>query len=296
MASAESAEPTPAANSMEALIARVRALRVGAPDRTAAELHADIVATGDDVSLPDVKKACSKLAKLLAKEARQCARPSCTAVGTKHCSQCSSVFYCSNECQKEHWAVHKVVCRYIVANREAKGDKRELVIKPWADAADEHRDPHEVSAERDADFERYEKCFEKEIAECARTGFERDGAGLVVVSLKQQARPLDMKFVPRDKLNTKGFPNLSCTDEFEDEMRAADKYVVLATWRSTKEWPKGNKTARDRDFWWCTPVNAFTYGGRGSTRYRGPPGVQEFADAYGKDAAQRILEIMRSRQ
>ncbi|GMH59631.1 hypothetical protein TrST_g2970 [Triparma strigata] len=39
-----------------------------------------------------------------------CAMFGCTNVGTKICSTCLSVKYCSEKCQKQHWKYHKKVC------------------------------------------------------------------------------------------------------------------------------------------------------------------------------------------
>lgn len=39
-----------------------------------------------------------------------CALPSCSQPGTKTCSRCKKVSYCSKEHQREHWKVHKKVC------------------------------------------------------------------------------------------------------------------------------------------------------------------------------------------
>jgi MYND finger len=39
-----------------------------------------------------------------------CKRTNCTRLGTKHCSACQSVWYCSVECQRANWKDHKVTC------------------------------------------------------------------------------------------------------------------------------------------------------------------------------------------
>jgi len=41
---------------------------------------------------------------------QSCGAPTCTALGTKRCSGCKCIAYCSAECQQGHWAVHKLKC------------------------------------------------------------------------------------------------------------------------------------------------------------------------------------------
>ena len=41
------------------------------------------------------------------------------------CSKCNSVRYCSKECQKTHWAIHKALCKEIV-KRQAIADAARL--------------------------------------------------------------------------------------------------------------------------------------------------------------------------
>lgn len=43
------------------------------------------------------------------RDARKCA--ACGEPGNKCCSRCTREWYCSVECQKKHWKVHKVVCK-----------------------------------------------------------------------------------------------------------------------------------------------------------------------------------------
>ena len=42
--------------------------------------------------------------------APQCGFPSCAAEGTKRCTACKAVCYCSQDHQRSHWKVHKVEC------------------------------------------------------------------------------------------------------------------------------------------------------------------------------------------
>ena len=58
---------------------------------------------------------------------RQCA--GCEKVGQtkfKQCAVCKSVLYCSEECQRVHWPVHKLNCSASVAQRPP-GCKRKLL-------------------------------------------------------------------------------------------------------------------------------------------------------------------------
>jgi hypothetical protein len=40
----------------------------------------------------------------------ECYNPSCDAIGLNQCSRCRSVSYCSKECQRADWKLHKTVC------------------------------------------------------------------------------------------------------------------------------------------------------------------------------------------
>jgi hypothetical protein len=46
-----------------------------------------------------------------ASERRHCACPGCSNDGLNQCSACNSVEYCSEACQKLHWAAHKAACK-----------------------------------------------------------------------------------------------------------------------------------------------------------------------------------------
>jgi tetratricopeptide (TPR) repeat protein len=43
----------------------------------------------------------------------KCANFGCDEIGTRGCTACLNEFYCSAECQKTNWKVHKILCRFI---------------------------------------------------------------------------------------------------------------------------------------------------------------------------------------
>ena len=45
---------------------------------------------------------------------------SCGQQGTKRCSKCQTVYYCSKECQKAHWKIHKKGCSEIQSTKEVE--------------------------------------------------------------------------------------------------------------------------------------------------------------------------------
>lgn len=60
----------------------------------------------------DMPKAIPDAAKGLLKQAAQekiCAN--CTKICTQLCSQCKKIYYCSTDCQKAHWTIHKKDCQ-----------------------------------------------------------------------------------------------------------------------------------------------------------------------------------------
>jgi hypothetical protein len=40
----------------------------------------------------------------------QCARPNCYIIANSSCSSCNKDYYCSVDCQKMDWKVHKLIC------------------------------------------------------------------------------------------------------------------------------------------------------------------------------------------
>jgi hypothetical protein len=41
----------------------------------------------------------------------RCGNDGCGEVGKMKCTACQSINYCSVECQKVHWALHKPACK-----------------------------------------------------------------------------------------------------------------------------------------------------------------------------------------
>lgn len=40
----------------------------------------------------------------------ECGKPDCKILGTKRCSGCLIELYCSTECQKKEWKIHRILC------------------------------------------------------------------------------------------------------------------------------------------------------------------------------------------
>jgi len=53
---------------------------------------------------------------------RACANTAFSNVGDKHCAACKSVWYCSTECQKKHWPMHKIACKKTRGSKSAPSD------------------------------------------------------------------------------------------------------------------------------------------------------------------------------
>lgn len=83
-----------------------------------------------------------------------CANPSCSNKGKSKCSACSSVSYCSAECQKQHWPLHKADCKAARATATPAGASsvsptREAIqdaSKQGANVEGMHRQLQEVKA------------------------------------------------------------------------------------------------------------------------------------------------------
>lgn len=78
-----------------------------------------VVATIDDVDddddeMPALEVVCGNNA-------------GCEKVGSKRCTQCNSVKYCSLECQRVHWKKHKAICLSLSLKLKAKAAKVEKV-------------------------------------------------------------------------------------------------------------------------------------------------------------------------
>jgi hypothetical protein len=133
--------------------------------------------------------------------ASPCAAGGCELPGLKLCAGCKGVWYCGPRCQKEHWKLHKTLCGHVREGKGAKLKRSELQIAPWTAST-----PYEV---RDADFGRFDKRFEKDIAAFAEECYRDDGLakpGLVVVALERQRRPLDLRWAPLAAANRPGGP------------------------------------------------------------------------------------------
>ncbi|KDO31454.1 hypothetical protein SPRG_04069 [Saprolegnia parasitica CBS 223.65] len=56
-------------------------------------------------------QAAAKAPVAPATNGRVCGSPSCSAKGVHRCSRCQAEYYCSADCQKSHWRVHKLSCK-----------------------------------------------------------------------------------------------------------------------------------------------------------------------------------------
>ncbi|CAG8674268.1 5369_t:CDS:1 [Ambispora leptoticha] len=54
----------------------------------------------------------------------------CKNVGNKICGNCRVIFYCSKECQKMHWASHKINCKSDIASKDWRPDYIDEIRTP----------------------------------------------------------------------------------------------------------------------------------------------------------------------
>ena len=60
------------------------------------------------------------------KKCAECGEKRSAKTKLQKCSRCNSVRYCSRECQKTHWAIHKAVCKEIAERQQAIADAARL--------------------------------------------------------------------------------------------------------------------------------------------------------------------------
>lgn len=70
---------------------------------------------------------CINLVNSLCESMVKCCNKQCDVRRTKlfNCSQCEKSYYCSTECQKQHWKEHKLVCKEISGERNGEMPKTE---------------------------------------------------------------------------------------------------------------------------------------------------------------------------
>lgn len=233
---------------------------------------------------------------------RVCAAAGCELVGLKVCAKCKSVWYCSKSCQSAHRHAHKPICKHIAGGRSKRLSSSELQIEPWTTMTS--------YSVRDEDYMRFEKHYEREIAAFAEEVYRTepsDEPGLILVALEKQSLPLDLVWVPLKAANRRGGPTLS-TQLVEEILKdhaagafhagTTGQYVVMATWSGTR--PNASASFQQwTNYWHDNPVNWHTFGGHGSTMYKGPPGLEAFHAHYfaqhGEQASAgfgRLLEMV----
>ena len=69
----------------------------------------DHFASSNNKTYTLMKVLADRLTDYLKPKIDLCSR--CCRAGTNVCSRCRKVYYCSSECQKSHWKLHKLVCK-----------------------------------------------------------------------------------------------------------------------------------------------------------------------------------------
>jgi len=197
---------------------------------------------------------------------RECIALNCRKEGKKKCSSCEGAYYCSRECQKKHWKLHKKTCQYIRTHRTQKVKREDLYIKPWTSQT-----PYE---QKQRDWQQYERCYEKKIAKIAKNHIHEKG--IIVCDLKNRKN----KWYGVDKINSCEGPCLN-RDAMRDivmDCVPGYSYCAMAVWGKLPKY-QNMEWASDAylKFYDC-PISQFGYGGRGSTQYQGPLCINMFLE------------------
>ena len=68
-----------------------------------------------------------------------CSHNGCNKSATKSCAKCRSVFYCSRDCQKNHFKIHKRDCNKLDTARKTTLEARAEARKLFDEARSQHR-------------------------------------------------------------------------------------------------------------------------------------------------------------
>lgn len=80
----------------------------------------------------------------------KCANTGCNETGRLKCSACSSVYYCSSQCQKAHWTAHKTQCKQLKA---ANTKPASVAVSPVAPSPVNNNAGPPVDNEQFAEFQ-----------------------------------------------------------------------------------------------------------------------------------------------
>lgn len=191
-----------------------------------------------------------------------CASPSCNKLASSFCSNCQTVGYCSRDCQRDHWASHKLICWHVDRHRGVKGSKKELrqSIRPWT--------RHTTAEEKDADLTQFEKTFETDIVQVAEQHKGDEDRGLVLVDVSVMHRPLSLQWYKLKDLNKPGKPYLYkgfVEEEVDGFFDQHQMYIIMGVYGGRNGIQYGRISA-----WNNAPLMFLNFGGRGSTYFQGP--------------------------